>query len=72
MNADQLWETTMNPAQRKLIVVTIEDALMAEKSFRTLMGEDAEKRKVWIQENVKFTLEDNDDAIILNEKQENN
>ncbi|PPE05644.1 DNA topoisomerase IV subunit B [Mesoplasma corruscae] len=66
MNADQLWETTMNPQARKLILVTIEDVLLAEKSFRTLMGEDAEKRKEWIQENVKFTLEDEQIDIINN------
>ncbi|WP_026389838.1 DNA topoisomerase IV subunit B [[Acholeplasma] multilocale] len=65
MNADQLWETTMDPQTRKLILVTIDDALAAEKAFRTLMGDDAEKRKVWIQENVKFTLEDSDAELLL-------
>lgn len=63
MNADQLWETTMDPEQRKLIQIGIEDALSAETAFRTLMGDNAEKRKEWIEENVKFTLEDNTDYI---------
>ncbi|ATX71017.1 DNA topoisomerase IV subunit B [Spiroplasma clarkii] len=63
MNADQLWETTMDPEQRKLIQVRIEDALSAETAFRTLMGDNAEKRKEWIEENVKFTLEDNIEYI---------
>ncbi|QGS51904.1 DNA topoisomerase IV subunit B [Spiroplasma tabanidicola] len=63
MNAVQLWETTMDPEQRKLIQVSIEDALSAENTFRTLMGDNAEKRKEWIEENVKFTLEDNAEFI---------
>lgn len=63
MNADQLWETTMDPNLRKLILVTIDDGLAAENVFRTLMGDNAEKRKEWIEENVKFTLEDNADFI---------
>ncbi|AXK51222.1 DNA topoisomerase IV subunit B [Spiroplasma alleghenense] len=66
MNAEQLWETTMDPAKRKLILLTIEDALVAEKAFRTLMGDDAEIRKEWIEENVKFTLEDDQTELISN------
>ncbi|ATZ18726.1 DNA topoisomerase IV subunit B [Williamsoniiplasma somnilux] len=67
MNADQLWETTMDPARRMLILVTIDDALAAEKAFKVLMGEDAEKRKEWIDENVKFTLEDKGIELLDND-----
>ncbi|WP_434325559.1 DNA topoisomerase IV subunit B [Mycoplasma leachii] len=68
MNADQLWQTTMNPKNRKIIQVTITDGLLAERMFKTLMGDDVEKRKLWIQENVKFTLEDDQIKIIEMEK----
>ncbi|UZQ30346.1 MAG: DNA topoisomerase IV subunit B [Spiroplasma phoeniceum] len=64
MNAEQLWETTMDPQTRQLILVTIDDAVMAERRIVTLMGDDAKKRKDWIDENVKFTLEDDFKAII--------
>ncbi len=59
MNADQLWETTMNPDTRMLIRVTIEDASIAEKRVSVLMGDKVEPRKEWIEQNVVFTLEDN-------------
>ncbi|WP_434336071.1 DNA topoisomerase IV subunit B [Mycoplasma capricolum] len=68
MNADQLWQTTMDPKNRKIIQVTISDGLLAERMFKTLMGDDVEKRKLWIQENVKFTLEDDQIQIIEMEK----
>ncbi|AME10718.1 DNA topoisomerase IV subunit B [Mycoplasma mycoides subsp. mycoides] len=68
MNADQLWQTTMDPKNRKIIQVTITDGLLAERMFKTLMGDDVEKRKLWIQENVKFTLEDDQIKIIEMEK----
>lgn len=58
MNANQLWSTTMDPDQRKLIQVSIEDGLSAENAFRILMGDNSEKRKEWIEENVRFSLED--------------
>ena len=58
MNADQLWETTMNPQTRMLIKVNIDDAIMVEKRVSTLMGDKAELRKEWINKNVNFTLED--------------
>ena len=61
MNADQLWETTMNPKTRYLIQVTIEDAMLADRQVSILMGSDAKVRKSWIEENVKFTLEDDYD-----------
>ena len=59
MNATQLWETTMNPDTRSLIKVTITDALLAEKRVSVLMGDKVEPRKVWIEENIEFSLEDN-------------
>ena len=58
MNADQLADTTMNPATRKLIRVKIDDALLAEKRVSVLMGDNVEPRKEWIEENVVFSLED--------------
>ena len=59
MNADQLWETTMNPTSRALIKVNIGDAALAERRVSILMGVDSKIRRKWIEENVKFTLEDN-------------
>ena len=59
MNAEQLWETTMNPETRSLIKVSIVDAVLAEKRVSVLMGDNVEPRKEWIEENVDFTLEDN-------------
>ena len=59
MNADQLWETTMNPSSRTLIKVNIDDASLAEKRVSVLMGDKVEPRKEWIEENVEFSLEDN-------------
>ncbi|MBE6151759.1 MAG: DNA topoisomerase IV subunit B [Firmicutes bacterium] len=59
MNADQLWETTMDPETRSLIRVNISDALLAEKRVSVLMGDKVEPRKEWINENVEFTMEDN-------------
>ena len=58
MNADQLWDTTMNPATRTLVKVNIEDAALAEKRVNVLMGDQVEPRKEWIEENVEFSLED--------------
>ena len=59
MNAEQLWETTMNPETRSLIRVNIEDVALAEKRVSVLMGDKVEPRKEWIEENVEFSLEDN-------------
>ncbi len=59
MNADQLAETTMNPGTRSLIQVNMEDASLAEKRISVLMGDSVEPRKLWIEENVEFSLEDN-------------
>ncbi|WP_303016423.1 DNA topoisomerase IV subunit B [Holdemania massiliensis] len=58
MNASQLWETTMDPQTRTLIQVSIEDAVQAERNVSILMGDKANLRRTWIEQNVAFTLED--------------
>jgi DNA gyrase subunit B len=53
MDYDELWETTMNPQTRTLLQVTLEDAALADQIFSTLMGEDVELRRNFIQRNAK-------------------
>ncbi|WP_406036276.1 DNA topoisomerase (ATP-hydrolyzing) subunit B [Nocardioides sp. NBC_00163] len=53
MNADELWETTMDPSQRLLLQVTLEDAAHADEIFSILMGEDVAERRSFIQRNAK-------------------
>lgn len=66
MMPEQLWETTMNPETRTLIQVRIEDEALSLKRVTTLMGDNVEMRRKWIESNVSFTLEDAD-SILGNE-----
>ncbi|MDR3241321.1 MAG: DNA topoisomerase IV subunit B [Lactobacillaceae bacterium] len=63
MNAEQLWDTTMDPSTRTLIRITIDDAMTAEKRVTTLMGDKVEPRRKWIENNVAFTLADEESIL---------
>ncbi|MGN6473476.1 MAG: DNA topoisomerase IV subunit B, partial [Mycobacteriales bacterium] len=53
MNAEELWETTMNPETRVLLQVSLDDAATADEMFSVLMGEDVEARRAFITRNAK-------------------
>ncbi|HET7522266.1 MAG TPA: toprim domain-containing protein, partial [Bacillales bacterium] len=78
MNADQLWETTMNPETRTLIRVNIEDVARAERRVSVLMGDKVEPRRKWIETNVAFGLNeetnilDNENLAVIDSGDEEN
>lgn len=76
MNADQLWDTTMNPETRTLIRVEIDDDLRSAKRVSTLMGDKVEPRRDWIEQNVEFGMQEdagileNDEILLLEEDED--
>lgn len=63
MNAEELWQTTMNPASRTLVRITMDNMAQAERRVTTLMGDKVAPRREWIEQNVSFGLEEDDNLI---------
>ena len=63
MNSDQLWDTTMNPETRSIIQVTLDDISEADQKVTTLMGDNAQIRREWIETNVDFEVSDDFEVI---------
>ena len=72
MNADQLWETTMDPEKRMLIQVSIDDEAKAERRVSVLMGNKVAPRREWIENNVEFTMEEGGSILDSEEVLEEN
>ena len=68
MNDDQLWETTLNPKTRTLTRVTVEDAAEADEIISLLMGNNADRRKEFINENANFNKVDSFQAKLGGQK----
>lgn len=68
MNADQLWETTMNPKTRKLCRITLDDAAEAERLITTLMGDDIESRRAYISKHANFNKQDDTATKVVKNK----
>lgn len=76
MNADQLWETTMDPETRTLIRVSIDDEVRSQRRVTTLMGDKVEPRREWIERHVQFGMQEDqsilesDDIQVLDDEVE--